>query len=193
MTEPSHDEASGLENPLEAVFEKAVRPFDNGAALRAQLPPDAPIILMRKGEELPSETRELPEGGTLKVPVLDALKNSKLAEWHRVGQFDFGAMARDEIGLLVLEGGEGGATLKVVTRGRGDSLLVADLGAMLDALKALASTPAFRAFPGGEFLVDALTGGIESAKRELMEALQKPDASGASLIEQFRASEGKPL
>lgn len=192
VTEPADDKASGLDNPLEAVFETAVRPFESGAALRAQLPADAPIILMRKGDELPSETRELPEGGTLKVPVLDALKNSKLAEWHRVGQFDFAAMGRDEIGLLFLEGGAGGAALKVVTRGRGDTLLVADLGAMLDAFKALAGTAAFKAFPGAEFLLDALTRGIESAQRDLLEALRKPDASGKSLIENFREMAGEP-
>lgn len=192
MTATAPDGASGPQNPLEAVFEAAVRPFESAEALRAELPADTPIVVLRKGDELPPEARELAGGGTLKVPVLDALKNSRLAEWHRAASYDFQSLGRDEIGLLVLEQGGGGAQLKVVTRGRGEALLVADLGAMLDALKAVARTPAFQAFPGGEFLVEALAGGIEAAKRELLDALCKPDASGKSLIEQFRESGAKP-
>lgn len=174
------------DTPLDSVFAKAVQPFADGEALRASLPPDTPVVLLQKGEELPSRSRELDGGGTLQVPVLAALKESKLAEWHTAGLFEFEGLKNDEIAVLVLEKAGGQADLKVVTRGAQGALLVADLSGMLEALKALVDNPAFRAFPGGDFLVEALRTGIEAARTDLLAALARPDATGKSLAQQFR-------
>jgi hypothetical protein len=177
-------------NPLDAVFEKAVRPYKGGAALKRDLPPDTPIAIMKKGEELPTETRELDGGGTLTIPVLGALKDAKLASWHRVGDFDFDSLEPDAVGLLLMPRGSDAAAVRVVTRASDGALLVADLDGMLDALKALVDQPAFKAFPGGDFLTDALIGGITAAKEDLGKALAAPDAQGKSLYDQFKEPAG---
>jgi len=168
------------------VFEKAVKPYRGSAALKAEFPGETPLVIMKKGEELPKETRELEGGGTLTVPVLGALKDAKLASWHRVGQFDFESMEADAVGLLLAPRGAGAPAIRVVTRASDGALLVADLDGMLDALKALVDQPAFKAFPGGDFLTEALIQGITAAKEDLGKALAAPDAEGNTLYDAFK-------
>ena len=74
------DDAAPATNPLDAVFDKAVKPFADSEALRAALPADAPVMRLKKANEEDTVTRELPGGGTLQIPVLEALRNSKVAE-----------------------------------------------------------------------------------------------------------------
>jgi len=169
--------------PLDAVFEKAVRPYLTTDALRHDFPADAPVIVMRKAEDVPTETRALEGGGTLTIPVLAALKDSKYASRSHVGTFDFATMDADAVALLLPKGAA--TEVRVVTKAKGGAILVADLAGMLDGVVALADNPALQAFPGGSFLVDALRTGLTQAKDELHAALTKPDETGKSLLEQL--------
>jgi hypothetical protein len=169
--------------PLDAVFEKAVRPYTTTDALRNDFPADTPVIVMRKGDDVPTETRELAGGGTLTIPVLAALRDSKVASRSRVGAFDFSAMDPDAVALLLPKGPK--TEVRVVTKAASGAILVADLDGMLTGVVALADNPAMAAFPGGSFLVDALRTGLTQAKDELHAALTRPDASGRSLLEQL--------
>jgi hypothetical protein len=172
-------------NPLDAVFERAVKPYLSGAAIREDFPAETPVILMRKAEELPTETRELDGGGTITIPVLAALKDAKFASRSRVGTFAFDALEPDAVALLLPRATGSTAEVRIVTRASGGALLVADLDAMLGAVVALADHPALQAFPGGEFLIDALRTGLTAAKDELIATLTRPDASGKSLLDQM--------
>lgn len=175
-------------NPLEAVFEKTVQPYADARALRESLPAEAPVVRMKKNEEVPTETRHLGGGGTLTIPVLGALKDSSMAGWQRAGDFDFSALENDAVALLVEEAEGGEVSLRVVTRAEGGAFLVADLSGMLDALKLLVNNPAFRAFPGGAFLIEALQSAVQAAKEEVTRALREKGAGGApSLLEQFKS------
>jgi hypothetical protein len=181
-------------NPLDAIFEKAVHPYRSGAELKRDFPPDTPFVIMKKGEQLPSETRALEGGATITVPVLGALKDAKLASRHRAGDFDFDTMESDAVGLILMPRGTDGVALRVVTRASDGAILVADLDAMLDAVKELVKQPAFKAFPGGELLTDALLQGISAAKDDFGKALAAPGADGKSLLDVLKepAGPGKP-
>jgi len=185
LAEPDASGDSEGASPLDAVFEKAVRPFASGAELKKEIPPETPFVIMTKGEKLPSEKRELDGGLTLNVPILAALKDAKLATWHRVGDFDFDALEPDAMGMLILHDGAKPLEVRVVTRAAGGALLVADLDAMFDGVKALAGNPIFKGFPGAEFIVDALASGLGAAKADLVKSLTTPDSTGRSLMQQF--------
>jgi hypothetical protein len=180
------------ENPIEAIFEKAVTPFADGAALRLALPADATVVVMRKSDEAMAAERRLEGGATVRVPVLDAIKDAKRSGWHRVGDFDFSAMAPDEIGLLVLEGPDGAPQFRVITRARGSALLLADLSGMLDAVGALATSDLMKSFPFGDMLVEALRHGLAEAQADFVKELSAPDATGKSLLEQFKEHGRRP-
>jgi len=169
-----------------------VRPFEDAEALRRSLPPDAPIMLLKKGAQIETVTKDLPGGGTLRIPVLEALRNSKVAHWRRASEFDFGKLKSDQVGLLFLEETPGAVQLRVITRARGDVLLVADLSGMLDALEEMLKGDFVKAFPGGDLLFEGLGAGIRSARDEMMTALARPDGTGKSLIEQFREEAARP-
>lgn len=186
------DDSAPPTNPLDAVFDKAVRPFADAEALRAALPADAPVMRLKKADGGDTVTRELPGGGTLQIPVLEALKNSKVAEWGPASEFDFDRLKRDHIGLVLLEAGSGAPELRVITRARQGTLLLADLGGMLDALSEMMKGDLVKAFPGGDLLFEGLAVGIRSARDEMMAALSRPDGSGKSLVEQFRESARRP-
>jgi len=176
-------------NPLEAVFEKTVQPYADAMALRAYLPAGAAVVRMKKNEEVPTQTRELEGGGTLKIPVLGALMDSSVAGWQRAGDFDFAKVENNAVALLVEEAEGGEVSLRVVTRAEQGAFLVADLSGMLDALKLLVDNPAFRAFPGGAFLIEALRSAVQAAKEDVTRALREKGAGGApSLLEQFKAA-----
>lgn len=184
---PPADEAAT--NPLEAVFEKAVHPFADAQALRASLPPSTPIVAFKKNDQVPTQTRQLEGGATLTIPVLGAIQNSSVAGWKQAGDFDFSTLEADAVALLVEERADGAVDLRVVTRAEGGAFLVADLGGMLDALKTLLDNPAFRAFPGGTFLIDALQTGLEAARADLTATLRAKGPGGApGLLEQFKAA-----
>ncbi len=179
-------------NPLEAVFEKAVCPYVDAEALQKSLPADAPVVRMKKNEAVPTETRTLEGGGTLTIPVLGALKDASVAGWQRAGDFDFGTLENDAVALLVEETEGGEVHLRVVTRAERGAFLVADLSGMLDGLKALVDNPAFRAFLGGAFLIEALQSGLQAAKEDITKALRQKGAHGApSLLEEFKAAAAK--
>lgn len=179
------DSTEGSGNPLDAVFEKAVRPYTGAAALREAFPADTPVIVMHKRDDVPTETRTTEGGGTITIPVLAALKDASVATKSRVGTYDFDAMDPDAVALVLPRGEAGAVQVRVVTRAKGGALLAADLDGMLDAVVALADNPAIRAFPGGEFLIDALRTGLAQAKADLSESLTKPDASGRSVLDQI--------
>ena len=140
---------------------------------------------MRKADDVPTETRHSESGGSVTVPVLAALKDSKVATKGRVGTFDFAGMEPDAVALVLPKVAGKSAEIRVVTKAAGGALLCADLDGMLNAVVAIADNEALRAFPGGEFLIDALRTGLTQAKEELSNALTKPDASGKSLLEQI--------
>ena len=162
-----------------------MRPYPTTDALRADFPPATPVIVMHKNDDVPTETRALQGGGTLTVPVLAALRDSKVASKSTVGAFDFAAMDPDAVALLLPKAAGKTAEIRVVTKAAGGALLCADLDGMLSAVVAIADNEALRAFPGGEFLIDALRMGLAQAKEELNNALTKPDATGKSLLEQI--------
>jgi len=82
-----------------------------------------------------------------------------------------------------------GLQLGVVTRAEGGAFLVADLTGMLDALSALVDNPAFRAFPGGDILIQALVSGLRAIKADLARTLRAKGADGSpSLLEQFNGA-----
>jgi hypothetical protein len=149
-------------------------------------------MLLRKGAEVESVTKQLPGGGTLRIPVLEALRSSRVAEWSRASEFDFARLKRDQIGLVFLEDPAGAPQLRVITRAQGDVLLLSDLSGMLDAVAQMMKGDLAKAFPGGEMLFEGLAAGIRSANDEMMAALSRPDGSGNSLIEQFREEAGRP-
>jgi hypothetical protein len=188
------EESTDGSSPLDAVFEKAVRPYLTTDALRKDFAADTPVIVMGKGDDLPTETRKLQGGGTLTVPVLAALKDSKFASKSTVGAFDFSSMDADAVALMLPKGGTGTSDIRVVTKAGSGALLVADLDGMLEGVVALADNPAMSAFPGGSFLMDALRTGISQAKEELRGALTTPDATGKSLLDQLHdaAPEAQP-
>ncbi len=194
MSTPTSPSDEAAANPLDAVFEKAVRPFVDAAALRASLPPDTPIVGLKKNEGLPTQARELEGGGTLAIPVLGAIKDSSMGGWMHASDFEFDALKDDAVALVVVEGSDGTLQLRVITRAEGGAFLVADLSLMLDAFRALVDNPAFRAFPGGEVLIQALVSGLRAVNDDLQEALRAKGAAGSpSLMEQFRgATAGSP-
>ena len=177
------EEGSG---PLDAVFEKAVHPYLTTDALRKDFAADTPVIVMRKGDDLPTETRKLEGGGTLTIPVLAALKDSKFASKSHVGAFDFSSMDGDTVALMLPKGKASTGDIRVVTKAASGALLVADLDSMLAGVVALADNPAMAAFPGGSFLMDALRTGLTQAKEELHGALTTPDATGKSLLDHLQ-------
>ena len=189
MSTPASPSNDAPANPLDAVFEKAVRPFANSEALRASLPPGTPVVGLKKNEEIPTQTREFEGGGTLTIPVLGAIKDSSMGGWQHASDFEFDGLKDDAVALVVIEGKDGGLQLGVVTRAEGGAFLVADLTGMLDALSALVDNPAFRAFPGGDILIQALVSGLRAIKADLARTLRAKGADGSpSLLEQFNGA-----
>ena len=186
------DDSRAVENPLDAIFGRAVRPFTDPEELRRALPADAPIMLLKKSSDAETVTKELPGGGTLRIPVLDALKNSKVAEWSRASEFDFGRLKHDQVGLVFLEDPSGAPQFRVITRASEGALLLADLTQMLDGVAEMMKGDLVKVFPGGDLLFEQLATGIRTARDEMMAALSRPDGSGKSLIEQFRAQAARP-
>jgi hypothetical protein len=180
------DDGIASQNPLDAVFEKAVKPFPDPEALRASLPPNMPIVIFAKNTDMVVKEEFRPSGFTVRIPLLEALKTSKASRWSRVGAFDFASMKVDEIGLVVLDGPAGTKDLKVITRAAGGQLLLADLASMLEAIGAMASMPLINSFPGSEMLVEGLRNGLKEAQADLMRSLAAPDASGRSFLDQFK-------
>ena len=72
-------------------------------------------------------------------------------------------MDPDAVALVLPRTAGKPADIRVVTRAEGGALLCADLDGMLGAVVALADNEALRAFPGGEFLIDALRTGLTPA------------------------------
>jgi hypothetical protein len=182
---------AGSQNPMDVVFEKAVKPYPDAEALRASLPPNKPIVIFAKNTDLVVKEEIRPSGFTVRIPLLEALKTSKASRWSRVSEFDFASMKVDEIGLVVLDGPSGTNDLKVISRAAGGELLVADLNNMLEAIGAMASMPLMNSFPGSEMLVDALQSGLKEAQADLMRSLAAPDASGKSFLDQFKEKGAK--
>ncbi len=193
MSTPTSPSDGAPQNPLDAAFEKAVRPFADAASLRASLPPDAPIVGLKKNEEVAIQTREVEGGGTLTVPLLGAIKASSMGGWKRASDFDLDALNDDAVALVVADGADGQLQFHVITRAERGAFLVADLSGMLNAMAALVDNPAFRAFPGGDILVEALVSGLRATQADLAKALREQGAGGGpSLLEQFQAAAGAP-
>jgi len=184
------DDGIASQNPLDAVFEKAVKPFPDAEALRAALPPNMPIVIFDKNTDMVVKEEMRSSGFTVRIPLLEALKNSKASRWSRVSTFDFASMKVDEIGLVVLDGPSGTYDLKVISRAAGGPLLLADLTSMLEAIGAMASMPLINSFPGSEMLVEGLKNGLKEAQADLMRSLAAPDASGKSFMDQFKETRG---
>lgn len=166
------------QNPLDAVFEKAVVPFESPEELARSLPKGSLVVIMRKPKDAPPMTIETSGGATVKIPLLGALMESGAEERHKVAQYDFSKLGGEEIAVVYRDTGTAEAELRLVTRSEGGALLCADLGAMLDGLGKAADQPAFKAFPGGEFLVQALQTGLLEAKRHLVASLKDADKRG---------------
>jgi len=166
------------QNPLDAVFEKAVVPFESPEELARSLPKGSLVMIMRKPKDAPPLTIQTSGGATVKIPLLGALLESGAAERHKVAKYDFSKLSAEEIAVVYQDTGAAESELQVVTRSEGGALLCADIGAMLDGLGKAADQPVFKNFPGGEFLVEALRTGLLEAKRHMIASLKDADKRG---------------
>ncbi len=128
------------------------------------------------------------EGGTIRAPVLDALKGAAIAGWEHAGSFDFASLGAQEVALVYEPLPEGKAKVRVITRASGDAFLLADLDQMLEDMAALAEHPAVaEAIPWADELFGSLARGIRHARDKFVEDLHAPRPGGRSLAEEFSA------
>jgi hypothetical protein len=176
------------EDPIGEIFERAVTPFETAGALRSAIGADTPVIRMRPDPNPGEGTAEEFEGGTIRAPVLDALRDATVLGWDRASAFEFESLGAQEV-ALVYEDAEGGkGRLRVVTRGQGDAYLVADIDQMIEDLAALVEHPAVgEAIPWAGELFGSLARGIRHARDKFVEDLHKPGPEGApSLADEFQ-------
>lgn len=175
------------EDPIGEIFERAITPYTNTDDLRKAIGPKTPVIRMHPdpnpGEGTPVEF----EGGTIRAPVLDALRGAAIAGWERAGAFDFGSLGAQEVALVYQGTARNKGTLKVVTRGAEDAYLLADLDQMLDDLVALTEHPAVaEAIPWADELFGSLARGIRYARDKFVDDIHAPRPGGErSLAEEF--------
>jgi hypothetical protein len=175
------------EDPIGEIFERAVSPYADGPSLRKAVGPKTPVIRMRPdpnpGQGEPTEF----EGGTIRAPILDALRNAAVAGWQTAGEFDFDGLGAQEVALVYKPGRGPRGTVQVVSRAAGGAFLLADLDQMIDDLAELVQHPSVtEAIPWADELFGSLARGIRFARDKFVDDIHAPRAGGRpSLADEF--------